>query len=616
MQSKTSFFNWTIFRKNIARYWPLWGGYIAVCMLVLPIKMMGDLKYTPADMRAGNADVIVFNAVGGLSVLVISLVIGVLAAISIWGYLYNHKSASAFSSLPVSREGLFITNAVSGIFMILLCHSFVFLATVAVEISYGVLNLTLLLHWLGMVSMNCIFFFGFATLCAMITGLTIALPAVYLVLNFTAIVVGGIINFTLEKLVYGYLGTIPEFVQWLTPVGMMAVSYRPELSQDGILTGLAGWHVCLAYFAAGIICIIAALLIYRKRRMESAGDVVAVLQLRPLFRCCMGFGTALVVGNILFVLVDNGRPVLNGGIVDAVKMCGFMVIGAFIGWFASDMMIKKTLKVFKKGWLGFAVISIIITGLLFSAEFDVFGYEGKLPDASEVELVIMDQAVSENQELIKQTIELHKEIIDAKEVYQSDLNDAMQGNIGGRYFAINYQMKNGETLSRAYLLPYDSTKRNEDQPRLLKSMDAFMTSPLVISESLAVFNQAEEAQYDYCTISFSTVSGVWVNIQVTPAEIYDLYNNCIYPDIMDGSLTVSGFFDGDYSEQYACHINITIRENLKELRDKYQERTLRPTPESKRTNAWLEEHGVELVLNKDLQDYQEMQNSTYEVHVG
>ena len=26
MQSKTSFFNRTLFRKNLTRFWPLWGG--------------------------------------------------------------------------------------------------------------------------------------------------------------------------------------------------------------------------------------------------------------------------------------------------------------------------------------------------------------------------------------------------------------------------------------------------------------------------------------------------------------------------------------------------------------------------------------------------------------
>ena len=42
MQSKTSFFNRTLFRKNLSRYWPLWGfasfvGFLApAALLVTP----------------------------------------------------------------------------------------------------------------------------------------------------------------------------------------------------------------------------------------------------------------------------------------------------------------------------------------------------------------------------------------------------------------------------------------------------------------------------------------------------------------------------------------------------------------------------------------------------
>ena len=604
MQSKTSFFSWTIFRKNITRYWPLWAGYVALWLMVLPIQMMDWLKYVPADMKAAHAGNMVFSAVRGMEPLVISLMIGVLAAISAWGYLYNHKNASAFSSLPIRREGLFITNIASGIFMILVCHVIVFLATMAVEISHDILNMTLLLHWLGMVSMNCIFLFGFATLCAMLTGLTIVLPAVYLVLNFVAFVVTGIVNSALERLVFGYMGTIPEFVKYLTPVAMMSESYEPVFTSEGIIIGLTGWPVCIAYFIAGIVCMIAALFLYRKRRMESAGDVVAILPLRPVFRCCMGFGTALVVGNILYSWLDNGVATLDGGTIDAVKMCGFMIIGAFIGWFASDMMIKKTFKVFKKGWLGFAVISVIVTGLLFSAEFDVFGYEKMLPAASEVEMVDISQALSSNTELIEKSIELHKKIVEAKDSYQADLGDVANENIGGRYFYINYYLKNGKSMSRAYIIPVDYSKSDEGQSELMKTIKAFDSSPLVLGESLSAFNNAEEAQFDYTSIDYMTIDGYWVSRDFTSAEIYDLYKNCIAPDIQDGLLNVGDSFRDD-PEKYACDIRVTIRENLAELRDRYQERSFMPSPESKRTNEWLKAHGVELIQYKDLPGYSE-----------
>lgn len=44
MQSKTSFFNRTIFRKCLTRYWPLWLGYAFVLFLMLPLPLLNRLN--------------------------------------------------------------------------------------------------------------------------------------------------------------------------------------------------------------------------------------------------------------------------------------------------------------------------------------------------------------------------------------------------------------------------------------------------------------------------------------------------------------------------------------------------------------------------------------------
>ena len=36
MQSKISFFNKTIFKKNFTHYWPVWFGYLVICLFEIP----------------------------------------------------------------------------------------------------------------------------------------------------------------------------------------------------------------------------------------------------------------------------------------------------------------------------------------------------------------------------------------------------------------------------------------------------------------------------------------------------------------------------------------------------------------------------------------------------
>ena len=40
MQSKTSFFNRTIFRKTVSRFWPLWAAHLVIWIIILPIPLL------------------------------------------------------------------------------------------------------------------------------------------------------------------------------------------------------------------------------------------------------------------------------------------------------------------------------------------------------------------------------------------------------------------------------------------------------------------------------------------------------------------------------------------------------------------------------------------------
>ena len=40
MQSRTSFFNGSIFRKSVTRFWPIWGGYFAIWFLMIPVVLL------------------------------------------------------------------------------------------------------------------------------------------------------------------------------------------------------------------------------------------------------------------------------------------------------------------------------------------------------------------------------------------------------------------------------------------------------------------------------------------------------------------------------------------------------------------------------------------------
>ena len=40
MQSRTSCFNKTIFKKNITHFWPIWGIYLVFLLYALPLTLL------------------------------------------------------------------------------------------------------------------------------------------------------------------------------------------------------------------------------------------------------------------------------------------------------------------------------------------------------------------------------------------------------------------------------------------------------------------------------------------------------------------------------------------------------------------------------------------------
>ena len=90
MQSKTSCFNKTIFRKHVTRFWPVWAAYLAVWLLDMPIGFLSQresLRQFPLQVQSGA-----LQAVN--SGVVISFIFAVLMAMAVWSFLYNSRSAS------------------------------------------------------------------------------------------------------------------------------------------------------------------------------------------------------------------------------------------------------------------------------------------------------------------------------------------------------------------------------------------------------------------------------------------------------------------------------------------------------------------------------------------
>lgn len=440
MRSKTSCFNGTLFRKNLSRYWPLWGlasfgGAMFPLAMLLELLHNGFRFWSPLETRQAYYTVLSYG------VPVISIVYAILCAMAVWSYLYNARSVGMMHTLPIRREGLFVTNVLSGLTMMAIPYTVTGVLTVLVTMLFGGFEpVGVLVTVLGVMGES-LFFFGLATFCAFIVGNVFMLPALYGLLNFIAVLTDFMVNLLAQGFCFGLNSSYSGTVEWLSPVVYLVQKISPNSTYEtqwvtdrlggqryetSVLTSVTlenGWLIA-AYAAAGAALLGLAWLLYRRRRSESAGDVVAVGWMKPVFRYGCAVYAAILGGRLLYALLWDSFQ--SGRYFTVLPMILCMIAGGAIGYYAASMLLAKTPRVFKTTWKGMLAVALGCAALCGAMKCDLFGVVRRVPAPDSVKLVNVYAAGSnyyltpgKDDALIEKVRTLHQTIIDDKDYIMS-----------------------------------------------------------------------------------------------------------------------------------------------------------------------------------------------------
>lgn len=513
----------TLFKKDLTRFWPLWAAYTVLWFLLIPLEIFNQgqsLARTYAEFgMTGWAGHQAMQAVCQSNGPVFSAVYGVLCAMAVWSYLYSARSANMTHALPVRREGQFAAHFLSGSAFFVLPHAIIAVLTLIAGLATGSRgDLLNVLGAMGILTLLCLFFFSLATLCAFVTGHLLALPVFYVIFNFLVYGITGLLDRVSSRFLFGPttgLSRSPA-VQWLSPAINLSGSYfgdglrwlyayplegatelattlggipQPENGRAAytVTTQLVGLHIVLIYAAVGLILAGLALLLYRRRQLESAGDVVAVPWLKPVFQYGVAFCAALAGTYILADLL---------GRTDRAVLTVLLVLWGVIGFFAARMLLQKSLRVFKNGWRGALAVSAVIVVLCLGLSADVLGVERVIPDADQVASVRVhgpDSAPSdtarypyitvEDPELIQRLLAVHQTVIDhrkelksSRDAYRSDRANALPWDVSFRDFDVEYTLQNGGFLRRSYELVI-SPEELEDPDSVASALAGLLADP-------------------------------------------------------------------------------------------------------------------------------------------
>ena len=460
MRSETSFFNTAIFRNQLLRTWPLWLGYTAIWLFLVPITLLSESSAWQGRYDASDAAYLLLNT-GVRGGLFLAFVFGLLFAMLAFSYLTNGRATNGYHTLPVRREALFSTVYLTGLFCqlagILLTFALGAAAALPFHLSFkAVIGPAMLAAML-----ETVFYYSFAVLCVMMTGQMLAAPAFYLIGNFLITAMESLVRSFAGNFLFGYASSGSVSLGFLSPLYWMyrkvdVASIETWESDSYYVTAYALEHrslmILAAYAAAGLVIAVIALLLYRTRKSEMTGSTVAFPWAVPVFKYGVAFCTAIALGQMLYYFLfgqyqTSGHYSLPGTIV-----C--MVGAGLLGYYVAEMLIRKSFRVFRAGAKGAAIVAGVLVLLGIGMTFDLTGYESRVPDADSVESVSYSfggrtRVATEDPDTIRYLVAAHRAITEHKG--EQLLHTARQDTAANRFtLELTYLLHNGTQITRSY----------------------------------------------------------------------------------------------------------------------------------------------------------------------
>lgn len=562
MKSKTSCFNKTIFKKNITHFWPIWLIILIWNLFIMPFMIYNSsLSYRASDyasrqemmqMRANDIISIAYVYANPVVLFIFSVVV----VMVVFSYLYNARSAYTIHALPVTRKSLFFTNYISGLLFLLVPEIVGFLTGILVGALCGYTSMNHLLTGLLFAAGNSFVSYSFTVFVAMFTGQLLAVPIFSLILNFLYVGCKALVSVVMSMISYGMPMTFQSGkLDALSPlyyiVRHMKITYVYSESYS-VCTGISGGEIVGLYSAAAVIAVIAAYFVYRVRNMETAGSLISVSWICPVFR----WGVAFCGGTMLSVVLCSIMNLWSGSAAFLFLLIAEILFGV-CSFFGAQMFLEKGFRVFhKKRVVECGVFAGILACLIVGIECDLFGQERKMPETSKIEKAYIRGYSSmggSNEEMIEEIRKIHQQMIDSKkefEKFQSANDDAF-------YVEVSYSLKNGSKLRRQYGIPA-SKEMLEDESTVIHQIAELNMRPEVYAQEIfgAHYDDIEPRNG---SISLFGEDAEWHQHEFAREEAEILYR-AVLADIKEGNFRscIMGRYDYEtyHGSIYGNSINI------------------------------------------------------------
>ncbi|MBO5060421.1 MAG: hypothetical protein J6C82_05875 [Clostridia bacterium] len=448
MISSTSLFNLGIYKNTLRRF--KWGSFLYFVILFFSLPFV-FLVQNPADiLQSYSRNLAEYPLLLRDEYILIPLLLAIsvptiTSALS-FNNVHSSKQSIFVHSLPVTRKENYISTLAASLTLMAVPVVLVALILFVMSLTaYSQIFTSMsVLYWLG-INFSIIFImFSVSAFSAVLTGNTAAHIVINIFLHIIPMLAALTIYLISDIFLFGFYESgsfIGTTIMNNTPIvwlfGRALSHYNNELNM------FAQPQMCF-YLGGAIVFYILAYLLYKKRKLETCGDVAAFKIFKPILKYSVTTAAAVAAFGVL-----------SSSEIGAAAIFTVAITVTLIVYFAAEMLMNKTFKVFSKykGYLAFAACSALF--ISFFAFTNVFGYETKIPYSEDIESAAVfsnwqfEYPVTQDTEAIESVRSIHREFISDISVTEPD---------NPRSLRVLYNLKNGKTLERRYQITDEQYK--------------------------------------------------------------------------------------------------------------------------------------------------------------
>lgn len=418
--------------------------------------------FTFQDSALFEADIMILPTL-------VSMIVPTIAALLIFNYIHSPRHAIFTHSMPVSRKANYFSSLCGGFTLMALPIVINAIILIIISLSgYGkIIGILPALVWMLVFLAVIFIMFSISTLASFLAGNPFSAAAINLIIHLLPFMLAASVSFLGDRYLYGFTNdnAVFETINKASPV----VNLFEKLIGNNVYGFFKNTSVWV-FLAISVLIFVVSYFLYKNRRIELSGDVAGFKIMHPILKYTLCSG-AFILSFAIFTSIEISAIwyFLLTGIITAIV------------YFASEMVLKKNLRIFHlyKGLIGFfAAVAVVLSFLAFTS---VFGFETRIPKEEKIESVAVYTSYSneipyvKDPDIIKKATEFHKEFTkdittlqrDSARIEATMSADSNYEEINHVYMnmiSFKYKLSNGKELSRRYYV------KNDDEYRILYSL--------------------------------------------------------------------------------------------------------------------------------------------------